>query len=319
MNDEREAAESGMLNEAGRCRLCPRMCGADRNMTPGICGCDSSIMVAKTMLHRWEEPCISGSRGSGAVFLCGCPLGCVFCQNRDISRPRDGLFPPNSRAVTPYELAQTCLRLEARGAHNINFVSPTQYTPMLIEAVRLARQGGLSVPIVWNTGGYERRETISSLRGTADIFLTDMKYLSPSLSELLSGAADYSRFAMDALREMTALAGPPRYDGNGLMMSGVIVRHLVLPGCRRDSIEILHALAEEFGTHSLVLSLMSQYTPDFFRGCGDERLDKAMRRRITTLEYNSVAKEAARLDFDGYFQERGSAAAQYTPDWSLDE
>ncbi len=297
-----------------QCTLCPRMCGVDRLHTVGYCGASHEVEVSKLMLHRWEEPCISGdgeTRGSGAVFFTHCPLGCIYCQNRDISgRGAQG------NVLTPDALAERFLGLQEAGAYNINLVSPTHYTPQLIEAVAMARKGGLTLPVVWNTGGYERRETIALLRGTVDIFLTDVKYLSPDLAREFSLASDYAVHCFPALLEMADIAGAPRYDEDGMLQGGVIVRHLVLPGCRADSVAILRSIAAMLPPERVVLSLMSQYTPEFFTPPAESTpAVRKLSRRITSFEYDYVAEEAVRLGFDGYVQERTSASSRYTPEF----
>ncbi|MBQ5795650.1 MAG: radical SAM protein [Kiritimatiellae bacterium] len=297
------------------CTLCPRNCRTDRAEKRGVCGVPQDIYISKIMLHKWEEPCISGSRGSGAVFFCGCPLGCRFCQNGDISRLNNGAFA-GQRKFSEAELVSAMLELQEKGAHNVNFVSPTQYTDTIIRVVAEAKARGLSLPIVWNTGGYEKAEVIRSLEGTVDVFLTDMKYYSSELSGNLSSAPDYYSFAFPSLLEMCRIAGKPEYS-DGIMTRGVIVRHLVLPGSRHDSEEILRRLADAGLQSEIILSLMSQYTPDFFKGCSDEKLDRTMRRRVTTFEYNAVRDLAADLGFDGFGQERESAQKKYTPDWGF--
>ena len=266
------------------------------------------------MLHKWEEPCISGKNGSGAVFFCGCPLGCAFCQNGNISRRGKSGFE-GQRSFSVSELANEFVKLEKCGAHNINLVSPTQYSDKIIEAVRISREAGLRIPVLWNTGGYETVENIVSLKDTVQVYLTDMKYYSPEISGVLSSAPDYFEKAFAALSEMVKQAGDPVYDENGMMTGGVIVRHLVLPGCRRDSEAVLRKMAEAGLASHVVLSLMSQYTPDFFRGCRDEKLDKALKRRVTTFEYRFAEETAAELGFTGFGQERSSAAKKYTPTW----
>ena len=296
-----------------KCTLCPRRCGADRTKGEGVCGCGALPRVARIMIHRWEEPVISGEHGSGAVFFTGCPLGCVFCQNVDISRRENA--GKAGRIMTESDLADAFLTLAENGAQTIDLVSPTPFTDLLIRAVGKARKDGLSLPVVWNTGGYETPETVASLRGTADVFLTDFKFLSSDLSRRLTGAADYGRFAALSLREMVKTAGAPVIGGDGIMKSGVVVRHLVLPGQKKDSVAVLRKIAAEVGVRSVLLSLMSQYTPEFFRETGDGKTDRDMRRRITTYEYETVRAEALRLGFDGFMQERGSASASYTPDW----
>lgn len=268
------------------------------------------------MLHKWEEPCICTGAGSGAVFFCGCPLKCVFCQNGAINRGEDGLFA-GQREFTAVELADLFLHLQNVGAHNVNLVSPTQYTDDIMFAVADARNRGLTLPVVWNTGGYEKAETIGELRGTVDVFLTDMKYFSPALSMELSRAKDYFPTALSALREMVRLCPAPVYGEDGTLKKGVIVRHLILPGQREDSAEVLRAMHAEKLHEHVLLSLMSQYTPDFFTGCTDADLDRKMKRRVTTFEYNSVRDLAVELGFDGFGQDKCSANAAYTPSWGF--
>ena len=249
------------------------------------------------------------------MFFCGCPLGCRFCQNGEISHGSNGAFA-GARHFTLEELTFTLLELQEKGSHNVNFVSPTQYTDVLIQVIAEARRRGLALPVVWNTGGYEKPETIRTLEGTVDVFLTDMKYYSSELSGNLSSAPDYYSFAFPSLLEMCRIAGKPEYS-DGIMTRGVIVRHLVLPGSRHDSEEILRRLADVGLQNEIILSLMSQYTPDFFKGCSDEKLDRTMRRRVTTFEYNAVRDLAAELGFDGFGQERESAQKKYTPEWGV--
>lgn len=272
-------------------------------------------MIAKIMLHHWEEPCISGGEdgvGSGAVFFSGCPLKCVYCQNKAISRGETGT------EYSAEALAARLIRLRRLGAYNLNFVTPTHYTPQIIEALELARRSpecdgsvGLGIPVVWNTSGYERRETVESLRGYADVFLTDFKYFSSELSLKYSAAPDYAEFATEALKAMVELTGPPVFDdATGLIKSGTVVRHLVLPGAREDSAKVLRAVADSVGAQNVILSLMSQYTPEFL----DQGFPQ-LSRRITTFEYDRVLSEAVRLGFNGYFQDRRSATKAYTPNF----
>lgn len=296
------------------CNFCPRACGVDRHRSAGVCGCTDEIKISRIMLHRFEEPCICTGEGSGGVFFCGCSLGCVYCQNAAISKKgADGHFA-GERIFGVEELAAEFLRLEQRGACCIDLVSPTQYTDSVIEAVAIARDGGLTLPVVWNTGGYESTENIRRLDGTVDIFLTDMKYFSSELSATLSSAPDYFEKAFASLCEMVRFMGEPDFDGDKLRR-GVIVRHMVLPGCRRDSEAVLRAMAEAGLERRVILSLMSQYTPEFFASCADEKLSRSLRRRVTSFEYDSVAALADSLGFTGYGQERSSAVSDYTPSW----
>ena len=286
------------------CTLCPRECGANRAAGDiGMCSVTSDLRVAKTMLHMWEEPPISGDRGSGAIFFCGCSLGCVFCQNKKISRGGD-----IGRAVSERELADIMLSLESEGAHNINLVTPMHYAPAVVRALEMAKPH-LHIPIVCNTGGYDKAETVRMFSGLVDIYLPDLKYYSSELSARYSSAPDYFIVASAALSEMYRQVGAYS-ECDGLAVRGVIVRHLVLPGARADSKKVLDALADLVPIKDIRLSLMGQYTPDFYLG-----EDKMLKRRITSFEYNSVLEHAISLGFDGFFQERGSADKKYTPDF----
>ncbi len=298
------------------CFLCPRMCGVDRSMTTGFCGAGAECEVSKIMLHHWEEPPISGpdpkdeAHGSGAVFFAHCSLGCVYCQNGKISRRTS-----RGEVYTPQRLARAMIELEASGAYNINLVSPTHYADRLIPAVRIAREAGLGIPVVWNTGGYERPEVIDALRGTVDIFLTDFKYASSELAGRYSGAPDYPDRAASSLARMYALTGPCVFGEDGMMRRGVIVRHLVLPGCRADSIAVLQRVAGIVPAADVRLSLMAQYTPDFLPPPEEPDRWHAIRRKITSYEYEKVAEAASWLGFTGWMQERSSATSRFTPDF----
>lgn len=285
------------------CTLCPRRCGADRTKQPGLCGGRDGIRVARAALHMWEEPCISGTRGSGTVFFSGCPLHCCFCQNAVISAENRGAD------ITPERLCAIFLELQAQGAHNINLVTPGHELPWIAEALRLAKPQ-LHIPVVCNTGGYELPQTLAMLRGLADIYLPDFKFYDPETAQRYAGAPDYPEAAEAALCEMLRQTGPPVME-DGLLKKGCIVRHLVLPGHRHESIALLRHLAERFGTDSFLLSLMAQYTP-----MGEPPYPE-LRRRITKMEYNSVADAALALGFEGYFQEKSAADSSYTPDFSL--
>lgn len=289
------------------CFLCPRMCGAERlkgNM--GFCRCGAEAKVARAALHFWEEPCLSGTRGSGAVFFSGCTLRCCYCQNARISAEGFG------KEVTEERLAEIFLELQEQGAHNLNLVTATQYLPQVVRALERARPR-LHIPVVYNCGGYERVEVVRALGGVVDVFLPDFKYESAELARRYSGAADYFEAAGAAVKEMARLAGPPRFDAQGLLQSGLMVRHLVLPGARHDSMRVLRWLAENLPPNGFLLSLMSQYTP--YRPQEDARLN----RRVTSFEYGSVVEEAVRLGLTrGYMQERGSAREEYTPPFDLE-
>lgn len=284
------------------CCICPRRCGADRTVSPGYCGAGAEPKIARAALHYWEEPCISGKNGSGTVFFSGCNLGCVYCQNREISREGAG------KTVTVGRLAEIFRELEESGAHNINLVTPTHFVPSIIEALDIYRP---NIPVVYNCGGYESEQTLKALKGYVDIYLTDLKYFSPELSLKYSGAADYFRVAFAAVKTMLDQIGSPVTE-NGLMKRGVIIRHLVLPSHRKDSIAVMEALSR-LPKESFILSLMSQYTPN-----GALKNFPEIDRRVTTFEYRSVVDRAVELGLtNGYTQDRRSAKEEYTPPFDL--
>ncbi len=290
-----------------QCELCPRRCGADRTTgAHGPCGGGAQVRAARAALHFWEEPCISGTHGSGTVFFSGCSLGCCYCQNFRISAENFG------KELSVHQLAAIFLRLQTQGAHNINLVTATHYAPWVTAALDEARAQGLRLPVVYNTGGYETVETVRALAPYVDVWLTDMKYVSATLSGTYSAAPDYFEVAAPALRQMLAQAGPPVLDHNGLMQRGVIVRHLALPGAVEDSKAVLRFLAG-LGAENFLFSAMSQYTP-FYKASQY----KPLRRRISTYEYRTVVNEAVRLGLThGYMQEKSSAKEEYTPPFDL--
>lgn len=301
------------------CHLCPRSCGVDRTAgIVGICGGGKLAEVAKVMLHHWEEPCISGKsdkdRGSGAVFFAHCSLGCVYCQNHDISTRHSTI----GKKMTTAELSELFCKLQADGAYNLNLVTPTHYAAQIAEALCLAKANGLTLPVVWNTGGYESAAVIDSLAGLVDIYLTDYKYADPALAKLLSHAEDYPEKAKKALVSMLKQTGAVQFDENGMLTHGAILRHLCLPGYRADSMAVLHLVTEAIAEAGLDvtdirLSLMRQYTPEPW--VLSPPLPHSLTRRVTTFEYASVLSEAEDLGFLGYTQEKESAVRLYTPDF----
>ena len=284
------------------------MCGVDRETARGFCGMGNKITAAKAMLHKWEEPCISGERGSGAVFFSGCVMKCVYCQNYDISSENRG------REISEERLAEIFLELQHQGAQNIDLVNPTHFVPQIISAIKYARERGLSVPIVYNSGGYERVETLKTLDGLVDVYLPDVKYFSDGLARTLSSAPNYFTTAMNAISEMLRQTGKPKFGGNGMLERGVLVRHLVLPWQYRDSVEIITRLGERFGGE-IMFSLMSQYTP-FGKVKTDPRFEK-YNRRITTFEYEKALQAVLAAGLDGFMQEKSSAKEEYTPKFDL--
>lgn len=292
-----------------RCALCPRRCGADRRAgQTGFCGAGDTVKVARAALHFWEEPCISGSKGSGTVFFSGCALKCCYCQNWPVSAEGRG------KPVSVQRLAEIFLELQAQGAHNINLVTPGQWRPWITAALDIARAGGLRLPVVCNTGGYETTESVAAWAGYVDIWLTDLKYRDSALSAALSAAPDYFAAARQAIEAMLLQAGPPVYDREGLLQRGVIIRHLALPGHLDDSFAVLEQLAEwqRKAPGCFIPSLMSQYTP--FYKAAEHGLD----RRITRYEYRKLVDRAVDLGLTaGYMQQKSSAKEEYTPSFDL--
>lgn len=404
-----------MFIEYEKCELCPRKCGVDRRKAVGFCRVGAEPLVARASLHMWEEPCVSGKEGSGTVFFAGCTLGCVFCQNAEISRVnenRAGRRPADSaqRAATPREtarltvkeapetvpdavppreearsavkeapenapntaiprgtshsavngtpnavpprkiapqnesrrenvvretvtsrgtenretsivtensasagkivgaerLSEIFLELQEKGANNINLVTPTMFSPHIIAAVRAAREKGLRVPVLYNTGGYELPEIVEKLGGTVDIWMPDFKYLDPELSLKYSRAADYADFAKASLRKMVSLAPRAVYDERGMMRRGVIVRHLLLPGCLAESKRVLDYLFAEYG-NDIVYSLMSQYTPT---AALDREKFPSLARRVTTYEYDRLIDHALSLGITNAYTQYGNPAKE---------
>ena len=287
------------------CVQCPRACGVEREGERiGFCGVPAAFRVARASLHLWEEPFLSGERGSGTVFFSGCNLQCVFCQNREISRGRLG------RDIDAGRLEEIFFALRDAGAHNLNLVTPTHYAKQLTPVLERVKPK-LGIPIVYNCSGYESLETLKELRGLIDVYLPDVKYYSSELSQKYSGVSDYFSVAHAALREMIDQVGAPRFAPDGMLESGVVVRHLVLPGARQDSLALLTELHRSFGSRAFLLSLMNQYTPEFALECPYPELH----RRVTTFEYQSVLMRAEALGFEGCIQGREAASAAYTPDF----
>ncbi len=285
------------------CTLCPRNCGVERTAESGagVCRMGTQPKIARAALHMWEEPCISGTRGSGAVFFSGCGLRCVFCQNEAISQQGEG------KIVTPARLAEIFRELEAQGAHNINLVTAAHFVPAVLEALSLYRP---NIPIVYNSSGYESIETLRMLSGVVDIYLPDYKYIDPNMAAMLSGARDYPEVAFAAIAEMIRQTGAPVYDENGMMQRGTLIRHLVLPGLTGDSMKILTRIRDEFP--GIPVSLMGQYTP-----CGRALSMPGMDRKIKKKEYARVLAHMEAIGLDGYRQELGSADGAFIP--SFDE
>ncbi len=285
------------------CMLCPRRCKADRTRKQGLCGTGMGIRVARAALHMWEEPCISGEEGSGAVFFAGCSLGCVYCQNREIAAGLAG------KEISEERLTEIYLELQGKGANNINLVTAGHYLPYIISSVGRARERGLNIPIVYNTGGYEEADALKLLEGTVNIYLPDLKYLSPELAARYSHAPDYPEIACAALEEMVRQAGEPEFDDRGMMTKGVIVRHLVLPGQVRESKKVIRYLYETYKDR-IYLSIMNQYTPM----PGIEEAYPELGRTVTAREYDEVVDYAIELGVEnGFIQEGETAKESFIP------
>lgn len=305
------------------CDLCPRACGANRyEGKRGSCGADDKLMVARAALHFWEEPPISGTRGSGTVFFAGCPLRCSYCQNAVIAVGDAGA------PIGVDRLADICLELEGQGALNVNFVTPTQYALQARAAVEKARALGLTVPVVWNTSGYETVRSVRANAGIVDVYLTDFKYADPALAARYSNAPDYPAVALAALEAMVEEVGPPRFDevdGEHRLVGGAVVRHLMLPGALEDSRRVVRLIHERFAD-SVLLSLMNQYTPVLPEAAasGDARAAACLSRcpelayRVPDREYELLLDFADALGIEDYFwQEGGAAEDSFIPQFDL--
>jgi len=280
------------------CMLCPRECGIDRTIGQvGFCGCPDTALVAKAMLHKWEEPALAGSGGSGAIFFGGCTLGCSYCQNRAISAS------PTGTPADPAQLRQIMEDLIAQGAENIDLVTPTQYLPTILPAL----EKPLPVPVIYNCGGYEWAETITLLKDKVDIFLPDLKYADDSLACQLSGCKDYFQVAAAAIKEMVRQVGPVRWE-NDKVVKGVIIRHLILPGFADNSLKVLDWIGETFAPGEVLVSLMRQYTPM-------PGLPAPLNRPITEEEYDSVLSWMFLNDLEGFTQEDTAADTAFIPDF----
>lgn len=283
------------------CRLCPRACGAARSRGElGFCRCPDTALVAKAMLHKWEEPVLAGQGGSGAVFFGGCTLGCRYCQNAAISRGAVG------KAMDREELRKLFESLIAQGAENIDLVTPTQYLPTILPALTPK----LSVPVVYNSGGYERPEVLEALSGAVDIFLPDMKYADSALAQALSGARDYFPVAAAAIRKMAEITGPVEFSGEKVK-KGTIIRHLILPGHIENSLKVLDWIGETFAPGQVLVSLMRQYTPM-------PGLQPPFDRQITQQEYEAVLSWMYLNDLEGFTQEEAAADRGFIPDFFTD-
>lgn len=281
------------------CTLCPRECHVNReNKKRGYCGMDSRIYAARAALHMWEEPCISGEKGSGAVFFSGCGLRCIFCQNREIAIGKDG------KEISVEKLGEIFLNLEKQGAANINLVTGAHYVPQIREALSIAKEKGLSVPVVYNSSGYEKVETLKLLEGYVDVYLPDFKYMEASLAEAFSNAPDYPERAKEAIEEMVRQTGKCVFNEEGYLEKGTIVRHLILPGHTVNSKKVLDYLHNTYG-NKIFISIMNQYTPVY-----EQKVYKELNRKVTEREYKKVLDHALESGVENGFWQTGDTAKE---------
>ena len=299
------AAEKGAVEIYKKCALCPRRCGVDRTVRAGYCGATDKIKVARAALHFWEEPCLSGTRGAGTVFFAGCQLGCIYCQNRAISHGEAGAVISRER------LTDIFFELEAKGAHNIDLVTPDCYIPDVAGAIKTAKERGIGIPFVCNCSGYETAEAIDMLGDLIDVWMPDFKYSDEALAKKYSNAPDYPEVAAAAIDKMVALRPECRFDNDGMMTAGVLIRHLLLPGRLDGSREALRFLYRRYGD-SVWYSIMSQYTPP-------EGMPLPLDRRVTAREYDALVDYACGLGIENAFiQEGGCAEESFIPQFDCE-
>ncbi len=295
-----------MYTEFSSCNICPRNCCVNRNKNEvGFCGATDKAEVCKTALHFGEEPIISGTNGSGTIFFAHCNLGCIYCQNFEISGHNC-----KGKIYSAKELSAKMLNLQGNGAHNINFVTPTQYMPIIKDSVKIAREMGLNIPVVYNTSGYEKPEIIKNLNETVDIFLTDLKYFSPYYSGKYSKAPDYFDSATDSIKQMVQNVGAPILDQNGILKKGVIIRHLMLPTMLSDTLQVLRQISKHFGD-SVYVSLMRQYTPVA------KNLPEELCGEVNIEDYSMAVELFEELGLQGFLQERESIGTELIPKWDI--
>ncbi|MBR3766796.1 MAG: radical SAM protein [Clostridia bacterium] len=286
-----------------RCNLCPRKCNIDRSESAGFCRVGNRLTLGRAGLHFWEEPCISGLGGSGTVFFSGCNMGCIFCQNMELSRGKVG------KEVSVKRLREIFYELIEDGADNINLVTPSHFVPEIVKALSAEK---LPVPVVYNTSSYEEVQTLRMLEGLIDIYIPDLKYIDSSISKAFSGASDYAEKAIPAIKEMYRQVGEAVIDEDGMLLKGIIIRHLVLPGYLNNTYDVIDAVTENFSS-GVLFSLMSQYTPP-----KKELKFPSLNRRLTSKEYEKAVDYMYLSGIEnGFLQELSSAKEEYTPDFDL--
>ena len=296
-----------MIEQLEKCEICPHRCGINRNNNQiGRCKSKDTVKIALYSTHDFEEPCISGKRGSGTVFFSNCNMNCVFCQNYEISQLGKG------REITIEDLAEIFLKQQEKGVENINLVTPTSYTYQIIEAIKIAKNKGLRLPIVYNTNGYENIETIRALEGFVDIYLPDLKYSENKLAMEYSKVNNYFEIATAAIKEMIKQVGVPKFDANGLMKKGVLIRHLVLPNCIGNSKKVLSWIKENL-PNDIYVSIMAQYFPTY-----KAKEDIKINRKLTPLEWNEIENFIQEIGIEnGFIQELGEHEEEYVPKWDF--
>ena len=294
-----------MLKELENCNTCPHKCNINRKEKVGRCNGTAKIKIALYSLHKFEEPCISGENGSGTVFFSNCNLNCIFCQNYEISQKGRG------KEITIEELANIFIKQQENGANNINLVSPTIYTYQIIEAIKIAKEKGLNIPIIYNSNGYENIETIKRLEGYIDIYLPDLKYYYNELGEKYSKVKNYFEIATKAIKEMYKQVGSPKIDEKGITKKGIIIRHLVLPNHIENSKRILKWIKTNLG-NKVYVSVMAQYFPTY------KAMQSDLNRKLTKEEYKEIENYLYKLDLEnGYIQELGEHEEEYVPNWEF--
>lgn len=296
-----------MLDLLRSCRLCPRNCSINRlDGNRGFCGGGSLIKASRASLHYWEEPCISGTKGSGTVFFSDCNLRCIFCQNHKISQEGIGA------EITSERLSEIFLEHQEKGAHNINLVTPTHYVPQIIKALDIAKKNGLNLPVLYNTNSYENIETIQALNGYIDVYLPDLKYFSNKFAVKYSSAPDYFKFATKAIEEMVSQVGNPVFDEQGLIKKGVIIRHLMLPGLLFDSKKVIDYIYSTYGD-SVYISLMNQYTPMYKASEFPE-----INRTLNPKHYDSLIDYCLSIGIkNGFIQDSGTSSENFVPEFDM--
>ena len=295
------------MKELESCKICPHKCRVNREEGQiGRCRCDDKIKIALASIHYYEEPSISGKNGSGTVFFSNCNLNCIYCQNYEISQLGKG------KVITIEELADICIKQQEKGVNNINLVTPTMYAYQIIEAIKIAKRNGLNIPILYNTNGYERVETIKALEGYIDVYLPDLKYYSNLLSKKYSNVDNYFEVATNAIKEMYKQVGTAQFNEEGIIQKGVIIRHLVLPNHLQNSKHILKWIKENMPENTYV-SVMAQYFPTY-----KAKEDKDINRKLTKKEYEEIENYLYTLQLEkGYMQELGEHEEEYVPKWDV--